>query len=178
MINDEPKGQDLTKLERAAVELGKKTLRDRVQLIPSTDARVRARRALQQGVPEVIDYLAKAKEGNFDAGNDWYRNDISKMEATTRDIFPETKSPEKMVIFKALLASLSGVKRRKTIFKSPRKPSRPTWKTASSPVNLSGGRRRPARIKNSVATQRSRRIKCSDCTSTSKATRKLSPNTC
>lgn len=108
MIQDQPEGQTLSKLERAAVELGKKTLRERVQLIPGTDAKVRARRALQQGVPEVIEYLAKAKSENFDAGNDWYRNDISKMEETTREIFPETKSREKMALFKALLASLSG----------------------------------------------------------------------
>jgi hypothetical protein len=80
-----------------------------VQLLPDIDDRVLVRRALQRGFAEVSGALEKQQsDSNFDAGVAWYRRDLAKMEDVTQKIFPETKDPVKMGLFKTLLAALSG----------------------------------------------------------------------
>lgn len=105
--------KDLTPTERAGAMLARRALRERVQLLEHTDSRVRARRALQEGVPAVQEYLRRQEAGEYDpdrgfnSGRDWYRQDISAMERTMEQIFPELKQPTKMTIFKLLLAVYS-----------------------------------------------------------------------
>lgn len=101
--------RELTDNERAASDLARKEVRQRVQLLDSVDDKVQARRALIQGVTEVSEMLEKQlKNSNFDNGAGWYGRDIAKMEETTKKVFPETTSPDKMTMFKLLLASFSG----------------------------------------------------------------------
>lgn len=101
--------RELTPNEQAASDLARKEVKQRVQLLPDVDSRVKVRTAIQKGVAEVSEFLDKqATNKNFDSGKDWYGEDIRKMEDTTKLLFPETKSPEKMTMFKLLLAAFSG----------------------------------------------------------------------
>jgi hypothetical protein len=101
--------RDLTPTEQAASDLTMRSLRERVQLLPNVDDRVKVRRAVQEGLGEVAGYLSKQQTGAaFDSGEDWYRKDIEKAEATTKLVFPETKDSVKMNMFKVFLAAFSG----------------------------------------------------------------------
>lgn len=108
LLSEKPDGVVLTPNDKLIVKAARQNLRDRIQLLPDTEAKVQVRRAIQDGVPEVIQYQKKAKEQGFASGSDWYREDVVKMENTTKKIFPEASTPERMVLFKAVLASLSG----------------------------------------------------------------------
>lgn len=101
--------KELTPTELAASNLARKELRNRVQLLPDVGERVKLRRAIARGFAEVSDLLDKQmSDKSFDSGADWYRKDLDTMEEITKKLFPETKQAEKMTIFKALLAALSG----------------------------------------------------------------------
>ena len=100
--------KELTPTELAASNLARQELRSRVQILPDADDKVKLRRALQRGFVEVDKALGRqAVDVNFDSGVDWYNKDLEKMEAITQKLFPETKDPVKMMIFKAILATLS-----------------------------------------------------------------------
>jgi hypothetical protein len=59
-------------------------------------------RAIAAGIPETEYQL-----GQPDSGKDWYKNDLAKMEKTMIAMHPELAKPERMTIFKSLLAITS-----------------------------------------------------------------------
>ncbi len=100
--------RELTPTEAKASNLARKELRDRIQILPDADDRVKLRRALNRGFVEVTQSVERqATDKAFDTGGEWYKKDMDAMEDTTKKIFPETKDPTKMVVFKSLLAALS-----------------------------------------------------------------------
>lgn len=59
-------------------------------------------RAIAAGVPEAEYQL---KQPN--SGKDWYKGDIAKMEGSVQKMYPETKKPEYMTLFKTILGITS-----------------------------------------------------------------------
>jgi hypothetical protein len=97
MFGPKPKAPGTSSVAEVATLLQKRTRQIAGKARGDAD---KIKRAIAAGIPETEYQLEQP-----DSGRDWYKGDIAKMEKLlTSKLHPELKKPEKMTLFKAILA--------------------------------------------------------------------------